>query len=353
MRKKIFNYSTASVLFLSSIAFLFTFSKKHTEEKENKITLSSLIPDVNALILRADGKDSKKILRKLYTRANLQDVSLPKISSKFLQALEHQESLLKEIGDKQKFGNIDISTAELRQVVEAIKKVKSPQELNDWVDMYQICGSDMRGNVRFTGYYSPIVHARHKREVGFDVPVYISLKNTDDLHVVYVSSKEEIRRMRIEGYSYLVFSNGDRQLIAYDGNSRAIADEENNITNALVTHTVFTPKEKIAPTGSGKVPLTANYTVAVDNDFIPLGSVLLAEVPIIDEKGNLVGKELRFVLAQDTGSAIQGSGHIDLYMGEGETAKRNTRFMNKYGKVWLLLPKTSEGQNTLAENIEE
>ncbi len=352
MRKNIFNYSTASVLFLSSIAFLFTFSRKHTAETEQKILLSSLIPDVTALTLRADGKDSKKILRKLYTRANLQDVSLPKISSKFLQALEHQESLLKEIGDKQKFGNVDISTAELRQVVEAIKKVKSPQELNDWVDMYQICGSDMRGNVKFTGYYSPIVHARHKRESGYEVPVYIALKNTEDLHVVYVSSKDDIRRMRIEGYAYLVFSNGDRQLIAYDGNSRAIADEDANKKD-LVTHCVFTPKEKIAPTGSGKVPLTANYTVAVDDDFIPLGSVLLAEIPIIDEKGNLVGKELRFVLAQDTGSAIQGSGHIDLYMGEGESAKRNTRFMNKYGKVWLLLPKTSESQNTLANNLEE
>lgn len=353
MKKNIFKYSTVSVFFLTSIAFLFTFSKKHTEEKENKILLSSLIPDVTALTSKADGKDSKKILRKLYTRVNLQNVSLPKISSKFLQALEHQESLLKEIGDKQKFGNIDVSTADLRQVVEAMKKIKSPQELNDWVDMYQICGSDMLGNVRFTGYYSPIIHARHKSEDGFDVPVYISLKNTEDLHVVYVSNKDEIRRMRIEGYSYLIFANGDKQLVAYDGNSRAIADEDNGENKKLVTHCVFTLKDKITPTGSGKVPLTSNYTVAVDQEFIPLGSVLLAEIPIIDDNDNLVGKELRFVLAQDTGSAIQGSGHIDLYMGEGESAKRNTRFMNKYGKIWLLLPKTSEAQNTLANNLEE
>jgi len=84
MKKNIFNYSTASVLFLTSIAFLFTFSKKHTEEKEKKILLSSLIPDITALTVKADGKDTKKILRKLYTRANLQDVSLPKISSLFL-----------------------------------------------------------------------------------------------------------------------------------------------------------------------------------------------------------------------------------------------------------------------------
>ena len=71
----------------------------------------------------------------------------------------------------------------------------------------------------------------------------------------------------------------------------------------------------------------------------------------IDEKGNFVRSELRFILAQDTGSAIIGSGHIDLYMGEGETGRKRIEFMNQSGRVWLLLPKEASEKKLLAQNL--
>jgi membrane-bound lytic murein transglycosylase len=144
--------------------------------------------------------------------------------------------------------------------------------------------------------------------------------------------------MQLEGVAYLQFPDGERRVVAYDGDSRKIEsnDDESGYTS------VFTQRDKNRAMGVAKVPLTTDFTVAVDANYIPLGSVLLAEIPILDGNGNLVRSEMRFVVAQDKGSKIKGISHVDLYMGEGDGAKNRIKDMNKYGRMWLLLPKTSE-----------
>ena len=94
--------------------------------------------------------------------------------------------------------------------------------------------------------------------------------------------------------------------------------------------------------GVSKVPLTSDFTIAVDDNYIPLGSVLLAEIPILSANGSLIRTEMRFVVAQDRGSKIKGVSHVDLYMGEGDDAKERIKNMHKYGHIWLLLPKNAE-----------
>ena len=154
------------------------------------------------------------------------------------------------------------------------------------------------------------------------------------------------------------FPDGEKRLVAFDGDYRKVYEEvDNELGNesepkkvlARYTSVMSTKYEKSKPMGAAKIPLTSDVTVAVDNDYIPLGAVLLAEVPILDEQGNLIRMDLRFVLAQDTGSKIQGTGHVDLYMGEGDGAKNRIKNMNKYGRVWLLLPK--EKTKILAQNL--
>ncbi len=313
----------------------------------------SLIPSIESVKISQSGKEDplNKVLRKLYTKSPINLLKLPEIEGKLLSSLSYQSELLKLNVGEHKFGNLTVNSSDLLQVVETLKKLKKSEQLTDWVDAYQICGSDMRGNVRFTGYYSPTVSAAYKKTEEYNTPVYLSTKQDDIYIVVYVKNAEEIHRMRLEGYAYLVFENGHRDLISYDGASCTLYSEDGKKSFA----TVFTPKnfsERNKPMGaSSLVPLTRDISVAVDAEYIPLGSVLMAEIPIVDERGNLVRKDLRFVLAQDKGSAIRGAGHIDLYMGEGEGAKNRIRNMNKYGKVWLLLPKSNDVNSALAQNI--
>ena len=97
----------------------------------------------------------------------------------------------------------------------------------------------------------------------------------------------------------------------------------------------------ITTVGAGLVQLLAEYSIAVDKRFIPLGSCLLARVPII-ERNKVTHHEYRLLLAQDIGGAIKGPGRIDLYTGIGEQARRKASALHHYGNLWLLLPKDNE-----------
>ncbi len=93
-----------------------------------------------------------------------------------------------------------------------------------------------------------------------------------------------------------------------------------------------------APLGALGVPLTQEYSIAVDARTIPLGApVLLATtVPGTDTPLN------RLMLAQDTGGAIRGAVRADFFWGFGENAATQAGRMKQQGRMWVLFPKGAE-----------
>jgi membrane-bound lytic murein transglycosylase A len=89
------------------------------------------------------------------------------------------------------------------------------------------------------------------------------------------------------------------------------------------------------PIGALGVPLTAQYSLAVDRRFVPLGApVLLAtSYPASDERLE------RLMAAQDTGGAIRGVVRSDFYWGTGAEAGSYAGRMRQPGRMWLLWPK--------------
>ena len=88
--------------------------------------------------------------------------------------------------------------------------------------------------------------------------------------------------------------------------------------------------------GSAGVPLVAMASVASDRDVIPSGSVLLVEVPDIDNNGNWLGThKLHLMVALDVGGAVKGH-HFDLYRGIGARAGHIAGLSKHYGRVWVL-----------------
>lgn len=79
------------------------------------------------------------------------------------------------------------------------------------------------------------------------------------------------------------------------------------------------------PHGSFGVPLTAGRSVALDQQCFPPGALayLRSRKPRVNGQGEIIGWEpfSRFVLNQDSGSAIVGSGRADLFWGGGEYAE--------------------------------
>ena len=79
------------------------------------------------------------------------------------------------------------------------------------------------------------------------------------------------------------------------------------------------------PLGCFGVPLTAGRSLAVDQRCVPPGTLgfLRSRKPRVDQQGAIVGWEpfSRFVVNQDSGSAIVGSGRADLFWGSGSYAQ--------------------------------
>ncbi|MCB2127762.1 MAG: murein transglycosylase A [Rhodobacteraceae bacterium] len=90
------------------------------------------------------------------------------------------------------------------------------------------------------------------------------------------------------------------------------------------------PAPDQGPLGTAGVPLAALRSIAVDPDHYPLGT------PIWVETGQGKG---RLMIAQDTGSAIAGSGRADIYCGSGDAAGIAAGGMREDGFLTPLLPR--------------
>ena len=88
--------------------------------------------------------------------------------------------------------------------------------------------------------------------------------------------------------------------------------------------------------------LTAGRSIAMDQNCFPAGalSFLISRKPVLNN-GRIVNwiPFGRFVLVQDTGSAIRGSGRVDLFWGTGKDAGLAAGRMKEKGTLFFLLLK--------------
>ncbi len=315
---------------------------------------------------------------------------LPKMEVELVAGLENQKLLLKKRrGKTHQAGNLTIEHQQLQETIDILQQVASDPNLDiaDYLDAYQLSGKDDRGNVNFTGYFTPIMKVSATKTDVYQYPLYTrpldwvgemptreeidgeGVLAGQGLELAYASNMVDIYFMQVQGSGIVEYPDGRRVLFSNNGHNkhryRSIGRymiengfttpqyvSINSIRKILGEHPewleevlysnpsyVFFHPRKARPTGAGQVPLTADYSIAVDPAFIPLGSCLLAAVPVHDKKGNFTHHEYRILLAQDTGGAINGPGHVDVYTGIGKKAKRKAGYTHHYGGLWLLLPK--------------
>ena len=95
------------------------------------------------------------------------------------------------------------------------------------------------------------------------------------------------------------------------------------------------PPAADGPPGALGVPLTAEYSLAVDRRFVRLGApVYLATTHPVTEQ-----KLERMMTAQDTGGAIRGAVRADFYFGTGPEAGAVAGRMRQQGRMWLMWPR--------------
>ncbi|MBN1827710.1 MAG: MltA domain-containing protein [Deltaproteobacteria bacterium] len=95
------------------------------------------------------------------------------------------------------------------------------------------------------------------------------------------------------------------------------------------------------PLGALNVPVTAGRTIATDLSLYPRGALAFIQVrqPLLDDEGEIQSwvRTSRFVVNQDTGGAITGTGRVDLFCGAGARAAVTAGHMKEIGELYFLV----------------
>lgn len=347
-----------------------------------------------------NGRDVTALKRdSLYLKESLPP-GLPYPDASFQSGLQQQIAYLNRLSDKPYLlENTHTNVADLKLVATEIDNWLNNPTQQPQLIAHQLAGQDQRGNVQITGYYVPVLSVRHLPNEEYRFPLYrkptqrnaegdfpsreeIDFENAlagQGLEIAYTASLVDNFFLHVQGSGVIEYEDGEQKLLSWGGvNGHAyrslgkeliergeidrahisaqsirqwLKDHPERNREILSTNPsyLFFSEGPKAPIGAANVPLTPLYSAAVDPSVIPLGSILLAQVPKLDAYGNLVGHEFRLLLAQDKGGAIKGPGHIDWYQGIGEEARFHAGQLKQFGKVWLLLPQHPTPQQLIAQ----
>ena len=106
---------------------------------------------------------------------------------------------------------------------------------------------------------------------------------------------------------------------------------------------IFFEMSDSLPRGSGGAELVGGRSIATDKSLYPAGGLayITVDKPILNDDLEITGwqKVSRFVVDQDTGSAIKGPGRVDLYFGVGNAAGAAAGHYKRKGTLVYLLKK--------------
>lgn len=327
-----------------------------------------------------------------YQAVALDSLPLPLITPEVVKALRDQMQLLDytPAGSHRLQSGLTVDRIDLLKTVHLLLTWQQtfPYGLKEELQLYRLSGEDQRSNVLFTGYYSPVVDVSKTPTGKYRYPIYRrprdwegpfptrreieqdGVLDTLDLVVAWADNKLDIYLMQIQGSGYVRYPNGEISYFSYDGTNqhpyrsmekflrswegptpilytltgiqRFFRQNPQLVDTVLFqnpSYTFFKPSTG-KPHGAGSVTLTPEMSIAVDRRYIPLGSCLLAAVPVYDPAlKRVTGHEYRLLFAQDVGGVIKGPGHVDLYMGAGDGAQKKTESLRHYGQLYLILPK--------------
>ncbi|MGK7949163.1 MAG: murein transglycosylase A [Xenococcaceae cyanobacterium] len=279
----------------------------------------------------------------------------------------------------------------------------SPEELQQAIarefDLYASVGNDNLGTVAFTGYFEPTYQASRIPRAEYRYPLYrkpanfdrwsnphptrAQLEGKDGLlgnksilagnELVWMRDRLEAFLVQVQGSARLQLTDGTNMSVGYGGTTNY---PYTSLGKQLVEDGIFTLEELTlpkllayfqanpetldkyiprnnrfiffrdtagkAPTGSLSVPVTGDRSIATDKSLMPPGGLALifAPIPQITETGEIeINYVDRFVLDQDTGSAIKGAGRVDIFLGSGKLAGDRAGLVNGNGRLYYLLLK--------------
>lgn len=308
-------------------------------------------------------------------------------SSAIQMALQEQAKYLNRVTNhKLPPSSVQMTKEELEQTVKRLMSWNkgNPQTLADMFFLQELNFGTQSG-AKYTGYITPALNVKRTPDRRFRIPIYTKPKSGrlpthaeitrgalagKGLEVAWTDDPIALYFAQIQGAAQAVFPDGTFATLSYAGNNghpykqianylktkgyktTALGNESirqwlrenpDKATEVLLSNPRFVffnlkedkPKTAI---GSSVIPW---HTIAVDDKHIPLGSVLLAELPVFDNQGREQGTQWQLLFAQDRGGNIQGQARIDLYLGNMPNAEVIAHQITGYRRTFLLRPKNS------------
>jgi membrane-bound lytic murein transglycosylase A len=262
---------------------------------------------------------------------------------------------------------------------------------------YQSIGNDGNGTVKFTAYYEPEYVASRERTAIYQYPIYrvppdfkqwtkphpkrVDLEGKDGLQgdkgklngleLLWFSDRLDPYIIQIQGSAQIILTDGTRTSIGFAGGTdypwtsigrelvkdgkltggsmpqllsyfRANPLEMDNYLPRWERFVFFRETNGNPATGSLGVPVTAERSIATDKSLMPPGALALinSSFPFVVGNNRIENRRVdRFVLDQDTGSAIKGPGRVDYFMGTGKVAGDRAGVTGNNGTLYYLLLK--------------
>lgn len=236
----------------------------------------------------------------------------------------------------------------------------------------------------FTGYFEPELQGSRVETTRFRYPVYRMPPDVQEpwytrrqieadgllagrgLEIAWVDDAVELFFLQIQGSGRIRLPNGSVIRVGYAGRN---GHQYRSIGQELIRRGIYQPHQVSAqvirawvnrnpvegrellyqnpsyvffreirtrspddgPLGAMNRSITPMRSIAVDPDFTPLGA------PVWIEKDGETPLR-RLMIAQDTGSAIQGAQRADIFYGFGDAAGREAGQIRDPGRMIVLLP---------------
>ncbi|MBV5260662.1 murein transglycosylase [Synechococcus moorigangaii CMS01] len=290
------------------------------------------------------------------------------------------------------------SLVRFRQLVQ---QYPDPRQLHQAIQrefaFYQSQGKDGLGLVDFTAYFEPAYVASPVKTAEFRYPLYrqppgfdnwsqphptrVELEGTDGIapqgsplrgnELVWLSSRLEAYLIQVQGSARLQLTDGRTMTIGFDGSTDY---EYVSLGKELIDAGIFQPEELSLPKlieyfennpdqlsryiprnnrfiffretfgsppiGSIGVPVLTERSIATDKSIFPPGAIafISTQLPYQRANGDWLKMPIsRYVLDQDTGSAIKGAGRVDLFLGTGPNVQTRAGLVNDPGTLFYLL----------------
>jgi membrane-bound lytic murein transglycosylase A len=263
--------------------------------------------------------------------------------------------------------------------------------------LYRAAGNDGRGTVAFTGYFEPVYVASRNPTQEFRYPIFrqppdlsgwkmphptrLELEGMDGLQfrnsrlqgleLAWLRDRLQAFLIQVQGSARLRLTDGTIMSIGYAGHTHypytSIGRElvkagkvkpvdltlpvlsryfeqhpaDLNLYLPRNRRMVFFQETGGAPArGSLGIPVTPERSIATDKSKFPAGAlaVIQTQLPVINAAGAIEKRLVtRYVLDQDTGAAINGTGRVDIFMGTGTQAGDRAGLINATGSLFYLL----------------